>query len=277
MTDSITLDNPAAIGVAERSSRGAFNQERVLEVRHWTDKLFSFKTTRAPAFRFQSGQFTMIGLDVDGRPLLRAYSMTSASYDDFLEFYSIKVPDGPLTSRLQHIKEGDIVLVGRKPTGTLQFDSLVPGKRLYLLATGTGLAPFASIVRDPDVYDRFATIVLVHGCRQVAELEFGAQMVTALRQSEFLGESVSKQLLYYPAVTREPHSHHGRITGLIENGRLFDDLQLPPLDRENDRAMLCGNPGMLKDLREMLVARGFAEGSGGIPGEYVIEKAFVEH
>ena len=276
MTGSIPLGSPAVIGVAERSSLSAFYQERVLDVRHYTDKLFSFQTTRNSAFRFESGQFTMIGLEVDGRPLLRAYSMTSASYDDFLEFYSIKVPDGPLTSRLQHIGEGDIVLVGRKPTGTLQFPSLRPGKRLYLLATGTGLAPFASIIKDPEAYERFPTIVLVHGCRQVAELEFGRQTAAALRQSEFLGEAASKQLLYYPAVTREFHDHQGRITDLIENGRLFGDLGLPVLDPETDRVMLCGNPEMLKDLRQMLVARGFVEGSGGTPGDYVIEKAFVE-
>jgi ferredoxin/flavodoxin---NADP+ reductase len=276
MTGSISLGDPSANGAPGRSPSGAYFYERVTEVRHWTNRLFSFKTTRNPAFRFTSGQFTMIGLEVDGRPLVRAYSMTSASYDDWLEFYSIKVPDGPLTSRLQHIKEGDTVLIGRKPTGTLVFESLLPGKRVYLLSTGTGLAPFASIVRDPEVYERFETVVLVHGCRETAELEYGRHLVEDLRKSEFLGEMATKQLLYYPTATREAHVHTGRITNLIESGKLFSDLNLPPLEHENDRVMLCGSPEMLKDLRDAMIARNFAEGSGGAPGEYVIEKAFVE-
>lgn len=276
MTGSTSLGDPTATSPAQRSSSGAFFHETVTEVRHWTNRLFSFKTTRNPAFRFTSGQFAMIGLEVDGRPLVRAYSMTSASYDEWLEFYSIKVPDGPLTSRLQHIKVGDIVLIGRKPTGTLVFDSLLPGKRVYLLATGTGIAPFASIVRDPEVYERFETVVLVHGCRDVAELEYGRQLVDDLKKSEFLGEMATKQLIYYPTATREEHIHTGRITSLIENGKLFEDMNLPQLDRENDRVMLCGSPEMLRDLRQAMEDRNFAEGSGGAPGEYVIEKAFVE-
>lgn len=276
MTGSTSLDDTSAKKAVTRSFSSAYFYETVTEVRHWTNRLFSFKTTRDPGFRFTSGQFTMIGLEVDGRPLVRAYSMTSASYDEWLEFYSIKVADGPLTSRLQHIKEGDTVLIGRKPTGTLIFDSLLPGKRVYLLCTGTGLAPFASIVRDPEVYERFETVVLVHGCRQVAELEYGRQLVDELKKHEFLGEIATKQLLHYPTATREPFMHNGRITDLMDSGKLFADLGVPPLDRENDRVMLCGSPEMLKSLRDAMVARNFREGSGGDPGEYVIEKAFVE-
>jgi ferredoxin--NADP+ reductase len=253
-----------------------FNQERVLAVRHWTDTLFSFKATRDASFRFRSGQFAMIGLEVEGRPLLRAYSMASANHEDTLEFFSIKVADGPLTSRLQKIKEGDIILVGRKPTGTLIQDNLLPGKRLYLLSTGTGLAPFASIIKDPETYERFETIILVHGCRQVAELAYGETVVRELAEHEFLGDLVREQLVYYPTVTREPFRNRGRITDLITEGTLFADTGLPPLDIETDRLMLCGSPAMLEDLRTMLDARGLREGNHSEPGHYVIEKAFVE-
>ena len=252
------------------------NSETVLEVRHWTDTLFSFRTTRDPAFRFLSGQFTMIGLEVDGKPLMRAYSMASAHYDEQLEFFSIKAPNGPLTSRLQHLKPGDTLLVGRKPVGTLVQDSLVPGKTLFLLGTGTGLAPFASIIRDPDVYDRFDHIVLVHGCRQVAELKYGEELVAALPQDELIGELVGPKLRYYPTATREPFRHQGRITELLENGTLTDDLGLPRLGAENDRVMLCGSPDFLTDMVALLERLGFQEGSANRPGTYVIEKAFVE-
>lgn len=254
----------------------AFNKEQVLSVRHWTDSLFSFTTTRDPGFRFVSGQFTMMGMEVDGRPLLRAYSMASANHEDRLEFFSIKVPDGPLTSRLQNIREGDTVLVGRKATGTLIADNLLPGRRLLLLSTGTGLAPFASVIKDPDIYDRFEQIVLVHGCRQVAELAYGEKLVETLRADENFGELITSQLIYYPTATREPFRNRGRITDLIDSGKLFADLGQSPLDIEQDRVMLCGSPSMLADLRTNFQTRGFVEGSSNEPGHFVIEKAFVE-
>jgi ferredoxin--NADP+ reductase len=218
----------------------------------------------------------MIGLEVDGRPLMRAYSMASANHEDELEFFSIKVADGPLTSRLQRIKEGDTILVGRKATGTLIADNLIPGKRLLLLSTGTGLAPFASLIKDPEVYDRFETIVLVHGCRQVSELAYGEELVAKLRDDELFGPLLAEKLAYYPTVTREPFRNRGRITDLITSGRLFDDCALARLDLATDRVMLCGSPAMLADLRTMFEARGFVEGNHSAPGQFVIEKAFVE-
>lgn len=254
----------------------AFNREQVTSVQHWTEQLFSFTTTRTPGFRFLNGQFAMMGLEVDGRPLLRAYSMASANHEENLEFFSIKVPDGPLTSRLQKIREGDIVLVGRKATGTLIADNLIPGSRLLLLATGTGLAPFASLIKDPDVYDKFETIVLVHGCRQVSELAYGETVVERLRQDELFGEFLQGKLHYYPTVTREPFRNRGRITDLITSRQLFDDLAMPPLSLETDRIMLCGSPGMLDDLRLIFEVRGFTEGNHSEPGHFVVEKAFVE-
>jgi len=253
-----------------------FFEERVLSVHHWTDTLFSFTTTRDPGFRFENGQFTMIGLPGEGRPLLRAYSLVSANHEDTLEFFSIKVPDGPLTSRLQHLKEGDPIIVGRKATGTLLLDNLLPGKNLFLLGTGTGLAPFLSIVKDPDVYDRYERVILIHGVRQVAELAYGERITRDLPEHEFLGESVREKLTYYPTVTREPFRNMGRITDLIASARLFEDLDLPPLDRETDRVMICGGPDMLRDLKKLLEERGFDEGNQGEPGHFVIEKAFVE-
>ena len=254
----------------------AFHKEKVLSVCHWTDTLFSFTATRDRSFRFQNGQFAMIGLEVEGRPLLRAYSMASANHEEELEFFSIKVPDGPLTSRLQQIKEGDTILVGRKATGTLVTDNLIAGKRLLLLSTGTGLAPFASLIKDPDVYERFETIVLVHGCRQVSELAYGERLVATLAEDEFFGPLMNEQFVYYPTVTREPFRNRGRITDLITSDRLFDDIGLPPLDIETDRVMLCGSPGMLEDLKVAFEDRGFSEGSHHAPGHFVIEKAFVE-
>jgi ferredoxin--NADP+ reductase len=253
-----------------------FFEERVLSVHHWTDSLFSFTTTRDPGFRFENGQFTMIGLPIDGRPLLRAYSLVSANHEDTLEFFSIKVQDGPLTSRLQHLKEGDPIIVGRKATGTLLLDNLAPGRHLYLLGTGTGLAPFLSIVKDPETYERFEKIVLIHGVRQVAELAYGERITRDLPDHEFLGESVRDKLVYYPTVTREPFRNTGRITDLIASERLFEDLDLPPLDVADDRVMLCGSPDMLRDCRALFEARGFVEGNHGEPGHFVIEKAFVE-
>lgn len=218
----------------------------------------------------------MIGLEVEGRPLLRAYSMASANHEETLEFFSIKVADGPLTSRLQKIREGDTILVGRKATGTLITDNLLPGKRLMLLSTGTGLAPFASLIKDPDVYERFESIVLVHGCRQVSELAYGEQLVAGLREDELFGPMLNEKLVYYPTVTREPFRNRGRITDLISSEQIFNDIGQGPLDIETDRIMLCGSPAMLDDLKQMFEARDFIEGNHSEPGHFVIEKAFVE-
>ena len=250
--------------------------ETVLTVHHWTDRLFSFTTTRDPSFRFANGQFTMVGLPVNGKPLLRAYSMASANHDETLEFFSIKVPDGPLTSRLQHLKVGDQVLINDKPTGTLLLDNLQAGKRLYMLATGTGLAPFLSLIKDPEVYERFENAILVHGCRFVADLAYNERILQELPHHPVLGEMVSKGLLYFPTVTREPFRNQGRITQLIESNRLTDQLGFPPLNPAEDRVMLCGSQRMLDDLKILLEARGFVEGNSNQPGTYVIEKAFVE-
>ena len=254
----------------------AFNEERVLSVHHWTDKLFTFTTTRDPALRFSNGHFTMIGLRVNNKPLLRAYSIVSANYEEHLEFLSIKVPDGPLTSRLQHIKVGEHIIVGRKPTGTLVIDYLLPGKRLYMLSTGTGLAPFMSIVRDPETYEKFEQVILVHGVRQKDELAYHDLLVEHLPQHEILGELVTSKLRYYPTVTREAYRNMGRVTELIDTGKLFEDLQLPALDAALDRIMICGSPGMLRDLKKMLQDTGFHEGNTTAPGDFVIERAFAE-
>ena len=255
----------------------AFHREKVLSVQHWTDTLFSFKATRDTSFRFQNGQFAMIGLEVDGKPLLRAYSMASANHEEELEFFSIKVPDGPLTSRLQKIKEGDTILVGRKAVGTLITDNLLPGKRLLMLSTGTGLAPFASLIKDPDVYERYEHVVLVHGCRQVSELAYGERLVAKLAEDELFGELMKDKFTYYPTVTREPFRNSGRITKLLETGELGPAVGLPSLSPETDRFMLCGSPSMLEDCSKLLDGRGFEVASRiGDPGHYVIERAFVE-
>ena len=268
---------PAEVVTAPKPAKAAaFLEERVLEVTQWNDKLFSFKTTRDSGFRFVNGQFAMIGLNVDGRPLLRAYSMASANYEENLEFYSIKVPDGPLTSRLQHIKAGDTLLVGRKPTGTLIQPNLLPGKHLYLLSTGTGLAPFASIIKDPEIYDLYEKIILVHGCRNVDELAYGDLIVDALMNHEFLGEYAREKLIYYPTATREAFKNKGRVTDLIESGKLEADIGLPKINSADDRVMLCGSPALLADMRVILEKRGFEEGNMTIPGSFVIERAFVD-
>ncbi|MFG1271844.1 ferredoxin--NADP reductase [Xanthobacter flavus] len=253
-----------------------FFEEQVLSVHHWTDRLFSFTTTRDPGFRFRTGEFTMIGLKVDGRPLLRAYSVVSPAWAETLEFFSIKVPNGPLTSRLQHIQVGDAITVGRKATGTLVMDNLLPGKNLYLLGTGTGLAPFLSVIRDPETYERFEKVVLVHGCRNVADLAYEELITQELPAHEFLGEEIAAKLLYYPTVTREPFRNTGRISTLLESGKLCADVGLPPLDAAADRVMICGSPAMMVDLKTLMESRGFAEGSGSEPGHFVIEKAFAE-
>jgi len=254
----------------------AFNEERVLSVHHWTDRLFSFTTTRDPSLRFSNGHFTMIGLRVNDKPLLRAYSIVSPNHDEHLEFLSIKVPDGPLTSRLQHIQVGDSIIVGKKPTGTLLIDYLLPAKNLYLIGTGTGVAPFLSIIRDPDTYERFEKVILIHGVREVKELAYHGYLTRELPAHEFLGEMVTNQLLYYPTVTREPFVNQGRVTTLLDNGKLCADLGLPQLNCETDRVMICGSPEMLRDLKSMMEARGFKEGNTSTPGDFVIERAFVE-
>ena len=251
--------------------------EKIVSVHHWNDGLFSFTTTRNRALRYENGQFVMIGLEVDGRPLMRAYSIASPNYEENLEFFSIKVPDGPLTSRLQHLKPGDDLLVSRKPTGTLVLHDLLPGKHLYLLSTGTGLAPFMSVIRDLDVYDRFDRIILIHGVRTVSELAYRHYITHELPQHEFLGDAVREKLIYYPTVTREAFHNRGRLTELIESGKLATDIGLPPLDPAIDRVMICGSAAMLKDSRELLDRRGFNMSKRiGEPGDYVIEHAFVD-
>lgn len=251
--------------------------ETVLHVHHWNESLFSFRTTRDSGLRFHNGHFVMIGLEVDGRPLMRAYSIASPNHEEYLEFFSIKVEDGPLTSRLQHLKVGDKLLVSRKPVGTLVADDLKPGKHLYLFATGTGLAPFLSIIRDPSVYDRFEKVVLIHGVRLVSELAYQDFISNELPKDEFIGEYVREKLIYYPTVTREPYKNRGRLTDLIESGKLFEDIGLPPLDPKTDRGMICGSPTMLTDTRALLDKRGFVVSPNqGTPGDYVFERAFVE-
>ena len=233
-----------------------FNQESVLSVHHWTDTLFSFTTTRDPSFRFRNGEFTMIGLKVGEKPLLRAYSVASANYEDRLEFFSIKVPDGPLTSRLQHLKQGDEIIVSRKATGTLVIDNLEDGRNLYLIGTGTGLAPFLSVIKDPETYERFEKVVLLHGCRRVKELAYGEMITEKLPNDELIGELVRNQLIYYPTVTRDPFRNRGRITDLITSGKLFGDIGLASLDPAHDRVMICGSPALVPDTRALLDGQG---------------------
>lgn len=260
----------------------AFITETILDVRHWTESYFSFTTTRDDGFRFDNGQFVMIGLEIeqpDGsrKPLMRAYSIASANWEEELEFFSIKVPNGPLTSRLQHVRPGDSLLISRKPTGTLLVSDLLPGRNLYLLATGTGLAPFLAIIKDPETYERFEQVVLTHGVRSVADLAYADYIRNELPKHEFLGEQIAAKLRYYPAVTREAFAHSGRLTDLMESGRMMQDLGLPPLDPEHDRAMICGSPQMLADFRRILDANGLqASPRIGTPGHYVFERAFVE-
>lgn len=251
--------------------------EKVLDVHHWNDTLFSFRTTRDPGLRFENGQFVMIGLQGEGRPLIRAYSIASPNYEEHLEFFSIKVPNGPLTSKLQHLQAGDPIVVSKKPTGTLVLHDLRPGKHLYLFSTGTGLAPFLSVIQDPEAYARFDKVVLIHGVRHVSELAYADFITRELPDNEFFGDEVKEKLIYYPTVTREPFRNQGRLTELIESGKLFEDIGLPPLDPAVDRVMICGSPGMLKDSCTLLNARGFRISPHiGVPGDYVIERAFVE-
>ena len=275
--DGMELGHAAGRRIAPPSrSYPHLSQERVLSVHHWTERLFSFTCTRDASLRFENGQFAMIGLEIGGKPLLRAYSMASANYEDHLEFLSIKVADGPLTSLLGHLEVGDSVLIGRKPTGTLLLDNLRPGRNLYLLATGTGLAPFMSLIKDPAVYDRFERVILTHTVRLVGELAYVNHIRHELPRHEFLGEEIAAKLSYYPSVTREDFMTRGRITSLIESGKIFEDLSLQPLDPAIDRVMICGSNEMLADTERLLRARGFDEGNNAHPGSYVVEKAFVE-
>ncbi|GHD65294.1 ferredoxin--NADP reductase [Jeongeupia chitinilytica] len=254
-----------------------YNSEKVLSVHHWNDTLFSFKTTRDPGLKFENGQFVMIGLEINGKKVMRAYSIASPNYEEHLEFFSIKVPNGPLTSELQKIQVGDEILVSKKPTGTLVLSDLKPGKTLYYLSTGTGLAPFMSLIQDPEAYEQYDKIVLFHGVRTVSELAYADFIQNELPNNEFFGEEVRNKLIYYPTVTREPFRNQGRLTDLVESGKLFEDIGLPPFNPETDRAMLCGSPAMLEDTCKLLDARGFQVSKRiGQPGDYVIERAFVE-
>ncbi|MFN4169957.1 MAG: ferredoxin--NADP reductase [Pannonibacter phragmitetus] len=252
----------------------AFVQE-VTEVKHYTDRLFKFRTTRPAAFRFRSGEFVMIGLLIDGKPLYRAYSIASPSWDEELEFFSIKVPDGPLTQHLQKIQPGDALLLKKKPTGTLVNDALTPGKRVYMFSTGTGIAPFASLIRDPETYEKFDQVILTHTCREVAELRYGEELVEATKNDPLIGELASEKLVHYTSVTREDFPRQGRITDLIESGKLFTDLGVPPLDPAIDRGMICGSMEMIRDTKALLEKAGLNEGANNKPGEFVVERAFV--
>jgi ferredoxin--NADP+ reductase len=254
--------------------RTIFN-ETVSWVHHWNDHLFSFRTSRDPAFRFQNGEFTMIGLRADDKPLMRAYSMASANYEDHLEFFSIKVPDGPLTSRLQNLKVGDNILINSKPTGTLLIDRLLPARRLYIIATGTGLAPFLSIIRDPHTYEQFDEVILAHGVRRVSALAYKEIITERLPTHEFLGEIIGPKLRYYPTVTREPYPNQGRLTDLIVSGKLFSNLNLPQANPQDDRFMICGSMALNKDMIEILTELGFEESRRGNQAHFVTERAFV--
>ena len=253
-----------------------YTEETVVEVHHWTDKLFTVKTTRPAGFRFSNGQFVMMGLNVEDKPLVRAYSIASANHEELLEFFSIKVADGPLTSRLQHVVVGDKVLVGTRPTGTLTIGNLRPGRTLWLLATGTGLAPFLSVIKDPETYERFEKVVLLHGCRRVKELAYGEMITEKLPNDELIGDYIRNQLIYYPTVTRDPFRNRGRITDLINSGKLFGDIGLATLDPVHDRVMICGSPALVTDTRTLLNGKGFVEGNHGEPAQFVVEKAFAE-
>jgi ferredoxin/flavodoxin---NADP+ reductase len=254
-----------------------YTTERVTEVHHWSDWLFGFRTTRSPALRFENGQFLMVGLEIGSRKVVRAYSIASANYEEELEFYSIKVPNGPLTSRLQRVQAGSPVLVSTKPTGTLVLRDLRPGRRLFMLATGTGVAPFAALIKDPEVYERFERVVLVRGGRTRDDLAYGDAVLGKLRADPHLGDTVREQLLDYPAVTREPSVRVGRVTKLLFEGRVCSDLGLAPLEARDDRVMLCGSMRMLADARPVLDRMGFAVSPGiGTAGDYVFERAFVE-
>lgn len=256
----------------------AFNVEKITHVHHWNDTLFSFKTTRDAALRFKNGQFVMIGLEVNGKPLMRAYSIASANYEEELEFFSIKVQEGPLTSILQKVQVGDEILISKKPTGTLVHDDLLPGKNLYFLSSGTGLAPFLALLRDPETYEKYEKVIMVHGVRTVSELAYQDLILNELPNNEFFEElGIKDKLIYYPTVTREEFHTQGRVTTAIETGQLFEKIGLPRFNPETDRAMLCGSPAFLKDVVALLDAHGLKESPRmGVMGDYVIERAFVE-
>lgn len=255
----------------------AFNTQKVLSVHHWTDAYFTFTCTRDESLRFENGQFVMVGLMVDGKPLMRAYSVASANWEEHLEFFSIKVQDGPLTSRLQHLKVGDDVLISKKPTGTLVAGDLNPGKHLYLLSTGTGIAPFLSITKDPEIYEQFEKIILVHGVRYKKDLAYYDRFTKELPEHEYLGDLVKEKLIYHPIVSREEFEHHGRLTDLMVSGKLFEDIGLPKINPQDDRAMLCGSPAMLKDTCKVLDDFGLTVSpKTGVRGDYLIERAFVD-
>ena len=249
--------------------------ETVTMVEHYTDRLFKFRITRPRSFRFRSGEFVMIGLPNADRPIYRAYSIASPSWDEELEFFSIKVPDGPLTMHLQKIRPGDVVLMRRKPTGTLVNDALLPGKRLFLLSTGTGIAPFASLIRDPETYEKFEQVVLSHTCRLVAELKYGQELVEAALNDPLVGDEAVQALVHFPTTTREESNRMGRITDLIRSGRFFEELGLPNHTREVDRFMICGSMGLLKEMKAILEGDGYVEGSNSEPADFVVERAFV--
>ena len=250
--------------------------QKVTDVHHWNDTLFSFKTTRDQSLRFENGHFVMIGMEVEGKPLMRAYSIASPNYQEELEFFSIKVPDGPLTSRLQKINVGDSLLVSKKPTGTLVVDHLLEGKNLYLISTGTGLAPFISIIQDPTVYEKFDNVILTHGVRFISELAYQNLITKDLPENQFFGDLVKNKLIYYPTVTREHYRNEGRLSDLMQSGKLFSDLGLTHPNTTDDRFMVCGGPSMLKDICAILGEWGFKESRQGIKSEFVIERAFVE-
>ena len=250
--------------------------EKVLSVEHYTDRLFKFRISRPPSFRFRSGEFVMIGLPNAAKPTYRAYSIASPSWDEEIEFYSIKVPDGPLTEHLQKIQVGDTVLMRKKSTGTLVNDALLPGKRLYMFSTGTGIAPFASLIRDPETYDKFEDVILTHTCREVAELTYGKELVDGVLNDPLVGEMVEGRLKYYPTLTREAYHHTGRITDLLTSGKIFEDLGLPKISPEDDRGMICGSMDMLRDTKAVLESFGLVEGANSKPGTFVVERAFVD-
>lgn len=251
--------------------------EKVISVEHYTDRLFQFSITRPPAFRFRSGEFVMIGLHPEGakKPIMRAYSIASPSWDEKLDFYSIKVADGPLTSHLQKIKEGDEVYLAKKPVGTLVLDALLPGKRLYMFSTGTGIAPFASLIRDPDTYERYDEVILTHTCRQKAELSYGLNLVKSLKTDPLVGEMIGDKLLHVTSLTREDYPLKGRITTLLQSGELFKSAGLPVMNPTEDRAMICGSMDMINDTKAIVESFGLKEGSNSSPAEFVVEKSFV--